>query len=814
MSSSVDPPHSYLFQLSFVTGLTGFYLWIGTFKFLDVNLHQERWICVPIGSDKFYATCFLGFCIFFDTIIAALIVSKLYRTSKEIDVPLLSIVFRDAWVFGVVSMAPGVASLLTMHLGGRAAAMVVCMPLHLVIDVLLASYAYRATFQAGTKMLPAGSKSENMVLNGEILNAEELRQLAFRMGSAVATGEEFHRYGASASDPCSREHAYLPGKLSRVQHDPLPPFSTYTYPPSRLSLQGRHNPTALGLLGGPQSPQTKLSATYLLQMALVSMQIGIWIWVNILRNAGLPPYVLGLTPLFLTSALKEYLNTFSLDYKLITGKRPLRVQGVIYLTIRVCLTVFVLTILIYKQGFSRINCRAIWRTSNVFSTVGYTGSRLIFLLRAMAVLTLCKLYNVSKRSHLRLLHVVVRDAWVFSALSIIPTVSSIVLLSVKNYIAIFELVPLDNFLHVILASRAYAAIFESGLTMLPHEEQVVKKVVNGDIMDQQARNRLAFKMNDRSTATTGDSSGSHRFEGRMGEDRYLPGAMSRETQDPTPPFAAYLSNNSATVVLAHEEDPDRKSGSHDEDRGFEVPTQAHSSSTGEDQVKETVLDSSQLSPIRTPPSVLHHRQVQRAPPSAAVTSSPSLPRITFSASPTTAPETPQRHGTRNKLFGKRLREAQSLSQLDTTGANARGCGPRDDEPPHSAGGVVRHSSSPMNVRVGVDVDVRVDRKEIYPLPRIFQNLRQDESAPAGSAGTSLGSTDNSEKDEEKTSGSLKRKMSFASVLSISHGRSSRGGISGGPSPRHRPSFLRHMAEHGTDTGAGSVDGSCAASQSE
>ncbi|CAD6936723.1 unnamed protein product [Tilletia laevis] len=255
MSSSVDPPHSYLFQLSFVTGLTGFYLWrrspgrptrvgqwlIGTFKFLDVNLHQERWICVPIGSDKFYATCFLGFCIFFDTIIAALIVSKLYRTSKEIDVPLLSIVFRDAWVFGVVSMAPGVASLLTMHLGGRAAAMVVCMPLHLVIDVLLASYAYRATFQAGTKMLPAGSKSENMVLNGEILNAEELRQLAFRMGSAVATGEEFHRYGASASDPCSREHAYLPGKLSRVQHDPLPPFSTYTYPPSRLSLQGRHN---------------------------------------------------------------------------------------------------------------------------------------------------------------------------------------------------------------------------------------------------------------------------------------------------------------------------------------------------------------------------------------------------------------------------------------------------------------------------------------------------------------------------------------------------------------------------------------------
>ncbi|KAE8190974.1 hypothetical protein CF336_g5073 [Tilletia laevis] len=731
-----------------------------------------------------------------------------------------------------------------MHLGGRAAAMVVCMPLHLVIDVLLASYAYRATFQAGTKMLPAGSKSENMVLNGEILNAEELRQLAFRMGSAVATGEEFHRYGASASDPCSREHAYLPGKLSRLHivlnHDLV-----------------MSDPTALGLLGGPQSPQTKLSATYLLQMALVSMQIGIWIW--------------------------EYLNTFSLDYKLITGKRPLRVQGVIYLTIRVCLTVFVLTILIYKQGFSRINCRAIWRTSNVFSTVGYTGSRLIFLLRAMAawnyslrvvipmsafwllfvvlcmvhaqmldfesthsdffgwrcqptsymqstflwpffasiafdvttaVLTLCKLYSVSKRSHLRLLHVVVRDAWVFSALSIIPTVSSIVLLSVKNYIAIFELVPLDNFLHVILASRAYAAIFESGLTMLPHEEQVVKKVVNGDIMDQQARNRLAFKMNDRSTATTGDSSGSHRFEGRMGEDRYLPGAMSRETQDPTPPFAAYLSNNSATVVLAHEEDPDRKSGSHDEDRGFEVPTQAHSSSTGEDQVKETVLDSSQLSPIRTPPSVLHHRQVQRAPPSAAVTSSPSLPRITFSASPTTAPETPQRHGTRNKLFGKRLREAQSLSQLDTTGANARGCGPRDDEPPHSAGGVVRHSSSPMNVRVGVDVDVRVDRKEVYPLPRIFQNLRQDESAPAGSAGTSLGSTDNSGKDEEKTSGSLKRKMSFASVLSISHGRSSRGGISGGPSPRHRPSFLRHMAEHGTDTGAGSVDGSCAASQSE
>ncbi|CAD6891240.1 unnamed protein product [Tilletia laevis] len=619
------------------------------------------------------------------------------------------------------------------------------------------------------------------------------------------------------------------------------------------------DPTALGL-GGPKSFQTKASVNYQLEMALFSIQIGIWIW--------------------------EYLNTISLDYKLITGKRPLRVQGVIFITIRVCLTVSVMAVLLSKQGFSQINCTAVWRATNVFTTVGDTGSRLIFLLRAMAawnyslrvvipmsafwllfvvlcmfhaqmvefeaihsdlfgwrcqptthmqstflwpclasiafdvttsVLTLFKLCNVSKRSHLRLLHVVVRDAWVFSALSIIPTVSSIVLLCVKNYVAIFELVPLDNLLHVILASRAYAAIFESGLTMLPHEEQVVKKVVNGDILDQQARNRLAFKMNDRSTATQGDSSGSHRFEGSIGEERYLPGAMSREIQDLTPPFSDYFSNKSVTVILTHENDPYNRFHPHHGGGGIEVPAQAQSSSTGDDHVMKTVLESSQLSPICTPPSVLHRRQLQRAPPSADVASLPSIPRVTFSVSPAAAPETPQHYGARNKLFVKRLREAQSLSQLDTTGANVRERGPCDDEPPHSAGAVVGSCSTQMNVLVGVDVDVRVECKEAFPLPLISQSLHQGQLAPESEAGTSLGSAERSgesKEDQEKASGNMKRKKSFAPVVPIPHGLCSRGSKSGGPSPQHRTSFLRDLTEHGPSTGARSVDGSCSASQLE
>ncbi|CAD6943397.1 unnamed protein product [Tilletia controversa] len=537
------------------------------------------------------------------------------------------------------------------------------------------------------------------------------------------------------------------------------------------------DPTALGL-GGPKSFQTKASVNYQLEMALFSIQIGIWIW--------------------------EYLNTISLDYKLITGKRPLRVQGVIFITIRVCLTVSVMAVLLSKQGFTQINCTAVWRATNVFTTVGDTGSRLIFLLRAMAVLTLFKLCNVSKRSHLRLLHVVVRDAWVFSALSIIPTVSSIVLLCVKNYVAIFELVPLDNLLHVILASRAYAAIFESGLTMLPHEEQVVKKVVNGDILDQQARNRLAFKMNDRSTATQGDSSGSHRFEGSIGEERYLPGAMSREIQDLTPPFSDYFSNKSVTVILTHENDPYNRFHPHHGGGGIEVPAQAQSSSTGDDHVMKTVLESSQLSPICTPPSVLHRRQLQRVPPSAAVASLPSIPRVTFSVSPAAAPETPQHYGARNKLFVKRLREAQSLSQLDTTGANVSERGPCDDEPPHSAGAVVGSCSTQMNVLVGVDVDVRVECKEAFPLPLISQSLHQGQLAPASEAGTSLGSAERSgesKEDQEKASGNMKRKKSFAPVVPIPHGLCSRGSKSGGPSPQHRTSFLRDLTEHGPSTGA-------------
>ncbi|KAE8225548.1 hypothetical protein CF319_g1734 [Tilletia indica] len=195
---------------------------IGAFKFVSTHASPLRWMCIPVRSNLAPTRWYICGGMLFDALIAGLTLMKLYQTS---NISLLNLVFRDAWVFGLCSILPSLSCLIALHFSEPGTVFTIFLPLALVTDVILASYAYRSAFHAGAKMLQSGSKSAIRVLNGEVLTANALRQLAFRMGTVTADmGQEPEAPGHTGA----AERSYLPGKLSRVHHDSSPPFATCT----------------------------------------------------------------------------------------------------------------------------------------------------------------------------------------------------------------------------------------------------------------------------------------------------------------------------------------------------------------------------------------------------------------------------------------------------------------------------------------------------------------------------------------------------------------------------------------------------------
>ncbi|KAE8225532.1 hypothetical protein CF319_g1735 [Tilletia indica] len=578
---------------------------------------------------------------------------------------------------------------------------------------------------------------------------------------------------------------------------------------------------------------SKANERHLVELTLLSMWIGLWLW--------------------------EYASTVSFDITLVTGKRPLQLRGVIYLCTRLSLHAFVIGAMVTNQNYQRVDCEAAWKATNAFAVVAVMGARSVFVLRAVAAwnysskvvipisifwltvlalsvipvqldiqiaqhsdllgwkcmpitamnktlflwqlflsiafdvttatLTLWKLYKISKASHVRLLHLVVRDACIFGTLTLTPTIGLIVTFLLHDFSVLLELIALDIVSHVILASRAYAAIFESALTMLPHEERILRKVINGDMLDPQSLKRLTFKMSEQ----TGSKDPRRRTGGH--EDRYLPGAMSRETHDPTPPFASYFIQSPAMVLAHDDEDPDSKPWRHNHqtqfrhsDGGIEFPMQALGGK-GEDVVDEVIQHAQtyHTSTTTSHSSDLMHAHSRLGDTAANIGCRLPLPRI--SLPPSTVPST---FSMRSKLFGKRLRGARSASHLDgSSGSNGNESG-GDLRAPHADRMAPRHSAvSSMDVRVGVDVDVRVEYKEAYPLPAIFQRLQQGESSGRNRVDSGHSAKDVADGAKSVCGSSVKTKGKGKGMSRASFWRSPRG--SAEPEPEDRNSVASEDA---------------------
>ncbi|KAL9939471.1 hypothetical protein V8E36_001288 [Tilletia maclaganii] len=217
-----------------------------------VGTHEVfGWKCEPTQLESPSFAWFIGISIVLDLFIAALTVVRLFGTSKRHGWPVLQTIFRDAWIFGVLSILPCVSILLLLLYADTSSAMILCMPMAIILDVMLASRSYQSTFDAAYDMLRGQSSLDAKLLNGEILDADALRQLAFRLGGLpeVTPGTRDHTltdrtYDNMRSRPRRRvlEDTYLPGQLSRVCFDTQPPFAAYRTPlecqrPSRVPAE-------------------------------------------------------------------------------------------------------------------------------------------------------------------------------------------------------------------------------------------------------------------------------------------------------------------------------------------------------------------------------------------------------------------------------------------------------------------------------------------------------------------------------------------------------------------------------------------------
>ncbi|KAK0520769.1 hypothetical protein OC842_007002, partial [Tilletia horrida] len=361
-----------------------------------------------------------------------------------------------------------------------------------------------------------------------------------------------------------------------------------------------------------------------------------------------------------------------------------------------------------------------------------------------AGLVLWKLYRTAARAHVKLLSIVVRDAWVLSCLTIIPTLACLSLVFAWGQRgAILTIFPIDLIMHAVFASRTHVAVFRAGQAMFPNGSLMNAKVLNGEILDPQALKRLAFRIEPAplpSEVAQAAAAATEANESRMArrpQDRWLPGAMSREDDSAAPPFASYFVQAPESILCDEERDLDAKmlrlTKGDDEiqqtplgDIPMRVLTQPRqgSQSNASQSDRNANIDPNAFAvvPVTRGGTGLHEQ--------LTTTLAVHSPHGDSCTTPIAKPASVARKvgRTRRTLFGKRVRASIAAVSFPQPGQpSSKTSSTTSLGPPASASSSERRSITPAGpVSLKVDVDVHVEHKEVHPLPAIFERL----SAPA------------------------------------------------------------------------------------